>query len=237
MAQDTCSADGCDKRRLARGYCSAHYQRLRTTGDLALTQHRTFEPGVCDAVGCDEQRTRRRWCRNHYQRWKRYGDPLAGYRSPGAPLPPCSVEGCTAQTTRIIRGMCEMHYSRWFTKGDVGPVNSLRIIGDDDARFWSNVDKVGALSPHMLFRGWCWQWTGPRNRIGYGTFSVGNRNVGAHRWAYARFVEPVPDDFDVDHLCHNRGCVNYEQHLQSVPRSVNRSKQLALSPDYGWTTL
>lgn len=30
----------------------------------------------------------------------------------------CTVDGCTKTGTRIIRGMCEMHYRRWRAHGD-----------------------------------------------------------------------------------------------------------------------
>lgn len=66
------------------------------------------------------------------------------------------------------------------------------------------------------FRGTsCLQWTGPLVH-GYGWFE----GTTAHRWAYEHFRDPVPDDLDVDHDCHNadltcpggecahRACVN-----------------------------
>lgn len=192
---------------------------------------------TCSIDQCDRVTTSRGWCRGHYSRWLRHGDPLAGYRSPGSPIPPCSVEGCVQPTARIVKGMCDMHYSRVKSTGDVGPVGPMRIIGDDEARFWSNVDMFGPLPPHRLTLGWCWQWTRPPNADGYGCFSVDNRSVGPHRWAYEHFIGPIPDGHEVDHLCHNRACVNFLLHLEAVPKGENMQRKLIVSPEYGWASL
>lgn len=62
----------------------------------------------------------------------------------------------------------------------------------------------------------CWQWTGPVDQNGYGKFG---RNV-AHRRAYEELVGPVPEGLELDHLCHNRGCIN-PAHLEPVTRAEN----------------
>jgi hypothetical protein len=91
----------------------------------------------------------------------------------------------------------------------------------------------------------CWHWTGGIDRYGYGHFSTGShtdgsrRNVQAHRFAYGRVVEPLPEKRDepghkqVDHECHNRSqscaggptclhrrCVN-PAHLRAVVARAN----------------
>src|SRR6266508_2912001 len=58
----------------------------------------------------------------HYRRWKRYGDPLATIYNMDGPLPPCSIENCSAPvTTSGIRRvpershlgpLCAKHYQR-----------------------------------------------------------------------------------------------------------------------------
>lgn len=75
----------------------------------------------------------------------------------------------------------------------------------------------------------CWEWSAYRNKDGYGTFRVGSRTDGtrrmilAHQFAYETLVGPVPDGFQLDHLCRNRGCVN-PTHLEVVTNQENSSR-------------
>lgn len=68
------------------------------------------------------------------------------------------------------------------------------------ARFWSHVVKRGPDE--------CWEWTGRRNRTGYGEFAMGDSAQMAHRVAYELTVGPVPDGLYVCHHCDNPGCEN-----------------------------
>jgi hypothetical protein len=76
----------------------------------------------------------------------------------------------------------------------------------------------------------CWEWLGTRNYKGYGFLHMndGPRTQGAHRVAYELFKGPIPEGLQIDHLCHNRGCVN-PLHLQAVTGSVNQLRGLTLS--------
>lgn len=79
----------------------------------------------------------------------------------------------------------------------------------------------------------CWTWTGKVARDGYGRFFTQSRWQMAHRAAHELFLGPIPDGFEVDHLCHNadpkcpggrtcphRLCVN-PQHLEAVTHKAN----------------
>jgi len=66
-----------------------------------------------------------------------------------------------------------------------------------EERFWEKVDKTAG----------CWVWTATTNKKGYGRFWNGERLVGAHRWAYERYVGPVPEGHMVLHRCDNPPCV------------------------------
>ena len=78
-------------------------------------------------------------------------------------------------------------------------------------RFAARVDKSGD----------CWLWTAGRSRDGYGMFRAeAGRKMYAHRWSYAEHFGPIPEGMDIDHLCHNRACVN-PAHLRLATRKQN----------------
>jgi len=66
----------------------------------------------------------------------------------------------------------------------------------------------------------CWFWTGARGRTGYGRFAWDGHDGYAHRAAYERFVDFVPEGLDLDHRCRVRSCVN-PAHLEPVTRREN----------------
>ena len=74
--------------------------------------------------------------------------------------------------------------------------------------------------------GWtdeCWEWTASLLPNGYGQFSSGkNRGLSilAHRAAYVMILGDPGEDLQIDHLCHNKKCVN-PQHLEAVTPRVN----------------
>jgi hypothetical protein len=63
----------------------------------------------------------------------------------------------------------------------------------------------------------CWLWIGVTYPNGYGCFQ---RHTYAHRWSYERYVGPIPDGLELDHLCRTRCCAN-PSHLEPVTRRVN----------------
>ena len=75
----------------------------------------------------------------------------------------------------------------------------------------------------------CWLWAGARNADGYGVY----RRGVAHRWAYERFVGPIPEGLEIDHLCRVRRCVNPAHmepvtHVENVRRGDYSGNGLAL---------
>lgn len=89
--------------------------------------------------------------------------------------------------------------------------------GSESERFWKRV---------TILENGCWQWTGGKSN-GYGMFHKQRTEHGkqavhknSHVWAYENYVGPIPERFELDHLCRNRACVN-PLHLEPVPKAVN----------------
>lgn len=71
----------------------------------------------------------------------------------------------------------------------------------------------------------CWLWLGSKV-MGYGVLGLNYKLVYAHRVSYEEYVGPIPTDYEVDHLCRVRACVN-PAHLEAVTGTVNRQRQAA----------
>ena len=81
---------------------------------------------------------------------------------------------------------------------------------DAPQRFWKQTDTTGE----------CWRWLGGKTISGYGQLSVHYRKVLAHRFAYELLVAPIPEGMEIDHLCHERDCVN-PAHMEVVTHAEN----------------
>lgn len=79
----------------------------------------------------------------------------------------------------------------------------------DSERFWAKVDKSAS----------CWQWTGAIFK-GYGAFRVDGKSTLAHRISFAWKNGDIPVGDEVDHMCHNKACVNPD-HLRLASHSNN----------------
>lgn len=122
----------------------------------------------------------------------------------------CSIVGCNLPTKAY--GWCRKHYSRWRRHGDPLKVAFNRSIkGDIESRFW---DKVAVDDSG------CWLWQASKFVDGYGRFRADGETRHAHRWAYERFVGPVPEGLQIDHLCRTRHCVR-PSHMEPVTPAEN----------------
>lgn len=84
--------------------------------------------------------------------------------------------------------------------------------GDQEERFMRQVYKEPTYQ--------CWLWQGHIGKNGYGRWKPAGRSVSTHRWSYERFIGPIPEGLQIDHICNIKSCVNPE-HLQPVTARVN----------------
>ena len=91
---------------------------------------------------------------------------------------------------------CEM---KRFPNREIPPLTKKTL-----RNFWRKVDVTEGQGPD----GDCWEWTGCKNRAGYGNLSVCYEGFLAHRVAYAALVGTIPAGLHVLHRCDNPGCVN-----------------------------
>lgn len=169
---------------------------------------------TCAVAACERPAKTRGYCGKHVQRFYKYGDPEGG------PIkrPPifCSVEGC--QKRRHVRstGLCDMHQHR-LKRGIPLDAPKLTPGAQFELRFTKSDDG-------------CWLWNGYIPEAGY----VRYHKTAAHRYSYERYVGPIPDGLQLDHLCRVRHCVNPD-HLEPVTPAENTRRGTSLPAMTGRT--
>lgn len=76
-------------------------------------------------------------------------------------------------------------------------------------RFWARVNRNGPTMPGMDTP--CWEWTGRKDRDGYGRLEAdGLSHAKAHRVAWRLVNGPIPEGEVICHHCDNPACVRSE---------------------------
>lgn len=97
MSDRTCSIDGCDRPAKSRGWCEAHYYRVRRTGDPQAAipiVEKVSGPRPCSVQECETIIKRGRYCSKHGARIYRHGDPAVVYKT-GNPNQPRGIDSPT----------------------------------------------------------------------------------------------------------------------------------------------
>lgn len=131
--------------------------------------------------------------------------------------PTCDVDTCGS--ARYARGWCKRHYQRWQRTG------STR-----GRRPQTRAEAEAALTEKCRPEGDCIIWTGYCHRTGYGQISVEGRMLRTHRFAWEVANGPIPEGMEIDHVCHNRSCIN-AAHLRPVTRQQNCQNRGGNDPD------
>lgn len=169
-------------------------------------------PKICTFPECGRKVMARKLCQTHYKQ-KLAGKPLTPLKS-AAPTK-CSFKGCNVLAR--ANNLCQSHYMQRWRGNDL--TNVRRQSRPIEERF----------SDYVVFTESCWNWTGAIRNDGYGSFSLNGIKVMAHRFSWSHFNGNIPDGELIDHMCHNRACVNPE-HLRLATYKQNAENRLGAYP-------
>lgn len=117
MTINVCDVPNCGLPVKSQGWCAAHAERVRRTGNLREdipVRRRADMPKTCTIEGCDGMVGGGGLCAAHYSTAYR-----AGFRANGVQAMPCSIEGCVSPLRS--KGYCQSHYAKWRRWGSPFP--------------------------------------------------------------------------------------------------------------------
>lgn len=99
-------------------------------------------------------------------------------------------------------------------------IKNYTIQNEDLGLFWSKVTKGPG----------CWEWAAYKVAKGYGRFGFRRKGksmmFASHRFSYEIAKGEIPAGLVIDHICHNKGCVNPD-HLRAVTTKQNNENLLS----------
>ena len=117
----------------------------------------------------------------------------------------CSVDGCGLPNH--ARNLCNAHYGRWRTYGD--PLKGYARRGRTPSE---------TLQLRATPSGDCLIWAASLSDRGYGRIFINGVFHMAHRFAWEQANGAIPPGMYIDHICHNRACVNVEHLRLATPQ-------------------
>lgn len=114
LTKRTCDVPACGRKHYGRGWCRAHYLRMRIHGTLELPA-RTKPPTPCTVEDCTAKAVAKRLCSWHYQQTRDTRQPV------------CSVAGCAAP--QRAGGLCPNHYAYQRRHGAPSPQYACQGCG------------------------------------------------------------------------------------------------------------
>lgn len=137
----------------------------------------------------------------------------------------CSEDDCTEPVLVKKFQLCSRHYYQRrarMKRGGEYRTGYPRPARPAQERFWEKVNKDGPIPELHPELGKCWVWEASKKKSGYGVFRAGygESATQAHRHSYEWEVGKIPENLQLDHLCHNRSCVR-PSHLVPVTGKMN----------------
>lgn len=129
----------------------------------------------------------------------------------------CNHAGCEDQAKS--KGFCLRHYKLFWKYGSTEERGSRHAPAQD--RFWRFVKKSDG----------CWNWTGYKDKDGYGTLTIKKENgshspIRAHRFSMILNGHEIDERALVLHRCNNPSCVNPD-HLYIGDQVQNMQDRIA----------
>lgn len=117
--------------------------------------------------------------------------------------------------------LCRPHWTRFRRTGEIGGYVRT-VIRDPEVSFLERSSRVREDG--------CRIWTGTMADTGYGRISFNGKQEYAHRYAWTRAHGEIPEGKMVDHICHNRACVEVT-HLRLVTNQENSWNRRGANPN------
>src|SRR5699024_5567542 len=176
--------------------CNKHYRRFMKHGDALYTP----STRLCAVAGCSRKHKAKNFCAYHYSTHH-----ISVSRQ-------CRVEGCMSKSR--ARGLCQKHYTRY------------RVYVDENITY--NVITSSPEESYILTTNSTFNFLLLVAAIyihGYGRIYIIVKFKIAHRYAWELLHGKLDDSLHIDHICHNKACVNIK-HIRPATSHQNNANRI-----------